>query len=257
MDRKLAQAYLDRIGAAWPAAADADALRELQIAHLRAVPFENLSIHLGEPISLAMDQLLDKIVTRRRGGFCYEVNGAFGWLLRQLGFDVTILGASVYNGTTPGPPFDHLTLRVDAEQPWLADVGFGSFSHHPLRWNETGPQTDPAGSYRLRPEANGDITVLENDWPEYRIETRPRRLSDFEPTCLYQQKSPRSHFTRSLTCSRLTDNGRITLSSHTLTHTVNGNRTQTRLESDAEILAAYQDHFGIRLPRPPTDPKQS
>ena len=252
----MARAYLERIRMSPPGAADAATLRALQLAHLRTVPFENLSIHLGEPIDLRTDALLDKIVTRRRGGFCYEVNGAFAWLLRQLGYDVTLLGAAVYKGKTPGPPFDHLALKVIADgRAWLADVGFGNFAHHPLEWDVTEPQTDPYAGYRLRPEPDGDITVLEDDWPQYRIETRPRRLRDFAPTCLYQQKSPHSHFTRSLICTRLTDDGRLTLSGDTLTHTVNGHRTKTSLATDADIRDAYRDRFGIHLDRLPTDPK--
>lgn len=89
-------AYLARIGARRPAAPDAASLRELQEHHLSTVPFENLSIHLDERITLTEDALFDKIVMRRRGGFCYELNGAFAALLRGLGFDVTLLSAKVF-----------------------------------------------------------------------------------------------------------------------------------------------------------------
>src|SRR6266567_8643850 len=129
-DKELA-AYLDRIGAGRPAKADTAALRSLHRAHLLTVPFENLSIHLREPISLADGELIDKIVTRRRGGFCYELNGAFALLLGALGFDVGLLSARVFGDDRLGPPFDHLTLLVhtaDRDGRWLADVGFGSRS---------------------------------------------------------------------------------------------------------------------------------
>src|SRR5215216_6410072 len=106
-------AYLDRInyhGAIDPTAA---ALRELHRAHLLAVPFENLDIHLGRPIVLEQQALFAKIVTRRRGGFCYELNGLFALLLRDLGFDVTLLAAGVARADGSfGPEFDHLTLLV-------------------------------------------------------------------------------------------------------------------------------------------------
>src|SRR5215210_475819 len=88
--------YLDRIGANRPMRADADALAELQLRHLRSVPFENLSIHLGEPIVLQEAALVDKLVERRRGGFCYELNGAFAALLSAFGYRVTLLAASVH-----------------------------------------------------------------------------------------------------------------------------------------------------------------
>src|SRR6266700_6959593 len=98
MDQQNLAAYLDRIGAARPRVADAHALRALHRAHQMAVPFENLSIHLHEPISLEPDDLIEKIVTRRRGGFCYELNGAFALLLRALGFDVVLVAARVHGG---------------------------------------------------------------------------------------------------------------------------------------------------------------
>src|SRR5207247_5447824 len=117
-----------------------------------AVPFENLSIHLAEPISLAEDDLLGKIVTRRRGGFCYELNGAFALLLQALGADVVRVAARVYGDGQPGPPFDHLALVVrlaDGSGPWLADVGFGSHSTYPLRFDSRQEQDDPAGRFWL------------------------------------------------------------------------------------------------------------
>src|SRR5215470_823990 len=135
MDDKTVAAYLDRIGTGRrPEVIDAAALRDLHRAHLLAVPFENLSIHLAEPISLDEDTLLGKIVTRRRGGFCYELNGAFALLLRALGADVVLAAARVHGAGSLGPPFDHLALLVrlpDGSGPWVADVGFGRHAVHP------------------------------------------------------------------------------------------------------------------------------
>src|SRR5918911_550604 len=147
MDRLGADAYLARIGAPRPGRADAVALRRLQLRHLRAVPFENLSIHLGEEILLEEQALFDKLVLRRRGGFCYELNGLFAALLDVLGFRVTLLAARVHGADGLGPPFDHLALRVDAPEPWLVDVGFGAFSHRPLRLDLDGDQRDPGRSF--------------------------------------------------------------------------------------------------------------
>src|SRR5579863_4375985 len=104
------------------AGAGIDGLRVLQLAHLRAVPFENLSIHMGEPILLSLETLFQKIVARRRGGFCHELNGAFAGLLDALGYPVQILSARVFGSAGLGPPFDHMALRVDLEHPWLVDV---------------------------------------------------------------------------------------------------------------------------------------
>ena len=152
MDEKLVSEYLQRIDVARPESADAAALRSLHRAHQLAVPFENLSIHLAEPISLAEDELIDKVVTRRRGGFCYELNGAFALLLQALGFEVRRVAARVYGDGRLGPPFDHLALvvrAVDGSGPWLADVGFGSHSTYPLL---AGQQAAAGGSGRPLPD---------------------------------------------------------------------------------------------------------
>jgi N-hydroxyarylamine O-acetyltransferase len=249
-------AYLARIGAARPARADATALRELQLRHLLTVPFENLSIHLGEPIVLEPGALLDKLLRRRRGGFCYELNGAFSDLLSTLGFGVTLLAARVFGDDGPGPPFDHLALRVDAggSGPWLADVGFGRHSSYPLRLDTGADQADPGGTFRIAETADGDLDVIRDGQPQYRLEPRPRSLGDFEPTCWWQQTSPRSHFTRSLVCSLLTEGGRVTFSDRTLIRTTGGHRDERTLTGDAEVLDAYRTHFGIVLDHLPPSP---
>src|SRR5262249_61245530 len=125
MDDLQVDAYLARIGAGRPARVDAEALRDLQVHHLYAVPFENLGIHLGEPVSLDEGALVEKLVHRRRGGFCYELNGAFAGLLSALGFTVTLLAARAYGRAGWGPPFDHLSLRVDTPAPRPADRRLG------------------------------------------------------------------------------------------------------------------------------------
>src|ERR1700679_2069150 len=93
MDEDAVVAYLNRVAVTPPVIADAAALRALHRAHQVAVPFENLSIHIPEPISLDEADLVDKIVRRRRGGFCYELNGGFALLLQALGAEVTRMAA--------------------------------------------------------------------------------------------------------------------------------------------------------------------
>ena len=252
MDEQGVDAYLSRIGATRPAQPDPDALGELQWRHLHTVPFENLSIHLGEPITLDEKALDDKIVHRRRGGFCYELNGTFAGLLRALGFQVTLLAARAHTPVGLGPPFDHLVLRVDTPEPRIVDVGFGRFAHYPLRLDARADQPDPDGRYRVEDAADGDVDVLRDGEPQYRVELRPRELSDFVPTCWWHTTSPASHFTRSPVCSMLTGSGRVTLSDRTVVFTEGHVRREQVLDSDADVLDAYRTHFGIELERPPT-----
>ena len=254
MDEKTVAAYLDRIELPRPAALDAAALRTLHRAHLLTVPFENLSIHLSELISLDEDTLLGKIVTRRRGGFCYELNGAFALLLRALGAEVTMVAARVYGNGSLGPPFDHLALLADLADgtgPWVADVGFGSHSTYPLLLRSRQEQHDPAGPFRLSDAPDGDVDVFKGSEPQYRIEPRARSLADFVPTCWYQQSSPESHFTHSTICSRLTADGRLSISGHTVIRTSGAVRAEEQLADDGALLAAYREHFGVVLDQVP------
>ncbi|MEU0586195.1 arylamine N-acetyltransferase [Streptomyces sp. NPDC006132] len=270
MESAQVDAYLRRLGVEHPAWPTVDVLRELHLCHLRTVPFENLSIPLGEEIVLEEERLLAKVVGARRGGFCYELNGAFGALLAALGYDVALLAARVYGDEEQlGIPYDHLALRVRTVDggDWLADVGFGAHSHLPLAFGDRGEQEDPAGTFRIveaGPDAAGvrgghdtveaaDLDVIRDGKPQYRLEVRPRVLGDFVAGAWWHSTSPVSHFTRSLVCSRVTeDGGRITLSGRRLTVTsAEGARETRELGTDEEVLGAYRERFGIELDRVP------
>jgi N-hydroxyarylamine O-acetyltransferase len=253
MDVDTVTRYLDRIGAARPEEPSAGALRELHRRHLESVPFENLSIHLGEPIVLAEDALVDKIVRRRRGGYCYELNGAFAALLAALGFDVRLLAASVFqdgaddrDGDALTPAFDHLALLVTLDERYLVDVGFGAHSVYPLRLDWPEAQDDPAGSFLVVDAPGGDVDVLMDGVPRYRAEPRARRLADFARPSWWHEHSPESHFRGTARCSRRTPAGRITIRGDRLVETVHGARTETVLATADEVAAAYEEHFGFR-----------
>jgi N-hydroxyarylamine O-acetyltransferase len=250
MDDQTITDYLGRIRAERPPVLDARALNALHRSHLLAVPFENLSIHLGEPISLAPDDLLTKIVYNRRGGFCYELNGAFALLLTALGGRVERVAARVYGPSGLGPPFDHLALLVrlpDGSGPWLADVGFGSHSDYPLHFGRRDEQRERAGVFVLTDADAGDVDVAKDGAPQYRVERRDRSLDEFVPTCWWQQTAPDSHFTQGTICSMLTADGRVSIAGRTLIRTSGDTRTEEPLESDGELLAAYRENFGISL----------
>jgi len=251
MDETTLEAYFGRLAVPRPHTADAVNLHVLHRAHQMRVPFENLSIHLSEPVLLAEDVLVDKIVTRRRGGFCYELNGAFAILLEAMGAEVRRVAARVYGGDGhAGPPLDHMALVVrasDASGPWLIDVGFGSHSVYPLLFDSRHEQIDPAGQFLLVDSGDGDVDVLKDGKPQYRIEPQERSLADFIPTCWWQTTSPDSHFTRNIICSRLTKDGRVSIAGRTLIITENGSRAEQQLTGDDALLAAYREHFGIIL----------
>ncbi len=255
MDARDVKAYLERIGYEGPPEPSAETLRRLHVAHLLAVPFENLSIHAGEPVVLDDEALFEKIVGRRRGGFCYEANGLFAALLRALGFDVTMLSAGVAReGGGFGPEFDHMALMVRLEERWLADVGFGDSFREPLRLDERGEQRQGRASYRIEEDGGRLVYSMKEaggGWePQYRFALEPHTFDDYAEMCRFHQTSPESHFTRARVCSRLTPGGRVTLSGSRLIQTSGGERVERELSGEAECEAALLEHFGVSLRRP-------
>ena len=216
------------------------------------VPFENLDIHFGRRIDCDEARILHKIVHERRGGFCYELNGAFAALLRALGFRVTLLSARVAREDgSYGPEFDHLTLRVDLEEPWLADVGFGEGFLEPLRLESRMEQQQGGKVYRLTSidRLYGLEVMAEGKWKkEYAFTLQPRELSDFAGMCHYHQTSPESHFTRQRICSLATPEGRITLSDEKLIETRGGSHQERLLSEEQEWRAKLRELFGMVLP---------
>ncbi len=245
-------AYLARIGFSGSTQASSDTLRGLHLAHMRTVPFENLDISLGREIICDERRFLHKIVDLRRGGFCYELNGAFAVLLRELGLSVTLLSARVSREDgSASPEFDHLALRVDLDEPWLADVGFGDSFLEPLRLKPELEQEQSSGRFRI--VQVGDVMIMQRVLPGefwksmYRFTLTPRQLSDFAPRCEFQQTSPESHFTRQRICTLPTQDGRITLSDLKLIRTIGERREERILASEDEWRSALAELFGVQL----------
>ena len=243
-------AYLARIGYQGGLEPTAGTLCALHRQHMLTVPFENLDIHRGREIILQPERFVDKVVGRRRGGFCYELNGAFATLLKALGFSVELLSARVSNNQgTLSPEFDHLALRVGLEDSWLADVGFGDGFMEPLRLMDRLEQHDPAGMFRI---VDGgarwrvERSKADGAWrPQYEFSMLPRQLSDFVERCHYHQTSPDSHFMRNRICSLAKPEGRTTLSGMRLIVTSNGSKREQILSSEPDWRAALRDYFGI------------
>lgn len=240
-------AYLARIGYRGPRDPTVATLRALHSAHMDAVPFENLDIVAGRPIVLEEEALFDKIVSRRRGGFCYELNGLFSALLRELGFPVTRLSAGVLNEDgTFGPDFDHMTLLVELEDRWLADVGFGDSCREPLLLDEPGHQVRDGRVFRVAHDGRqGTMLIHRDSTPDgYRFDFGGHSFADYGEMCHFHQTSPESPFTQKRLCSRATPTGRITLSGTRLIVTAGGQRQERQLTND-EWRRALVEHFGI------------
>jgi N-hydroxyarylamine O-acetyltransferase len=251
MDRMKIDAYLKRINYTGSLEPTAETLRALQVAHLFAVPFENLSIHAGEPIVLDDKALFTKIVEHRRGGFCYEANGLFAALLRALGFDVVMLSAGVATAHGFGPDFDHMTLMVTLEERWLVDVGFGDSFLEPLLLDARFDQVQGTRAFRIVEDNNYLILNCRNqggDWqPQYRFTLQPYTFADYEEMCRFHQTSPDSHFTKGRICSLATKEGRVSVSDMRLITTSGPeqSRDEQTLMSQEEYDRVLRDQFGI------------
>src|SRR3989442_2782416 len=245
--------YMERIGYQVPLRPSVEVLRKLHWRHMLSVPFENLDIHLGRPIILSGNAFYDKIVKHRRGGFCYELNGSFASLLKKLGFKVSMLSARVARkGGGFSPDFDHLILVVQHKEPALADLGFGDSFTEPKRLDISHPQTDHGKDYRFT-RKDGWILLSRRTkgnrfWePQYKFSLTSRSLEDFVPRCRWQQTSPRSHFRKGRLCTRLTPDGRLTLSDTKFIVTRGSKKCERSLKNPEEFAVLLRRQFGIDL----------
>jgi len=249
-------AYLKRISHTEPVKPDAKTLYELHLAHMLAIPFENLDIGLKRPIHIDEQAIWNKIVINHRGGFCYELNGLFAWLLKQIGFAVTYLNARVYGQDgSLGIDFDHLALLVQIpgeSERWLADVGFGDSFKEPLQFKVDIEQIQGLRGYWLEQVSAGYAV-----WRRNYDDTRERKYyfdltshnfpQEYEVACQYQQTSPESGFTRSSIISRATEDGRVSLQDGRLILTVDGLRKERSIPNKKEFDALLKKYFNIEL----------
>ena len=247
------QSYLNRIGVNKIKTPSLEFLTELQNRHLLSIPFEDLDIP-ERRIELDLNKIYEKIIQAKRGGFCYELNGLFHWLLTSLGFKVDMLSARVFNSKNNefGPEFDHMTLLVHfpkIDKYYLTDVGFGDSFRIPVDI-AGGEVNDVSGYYRIKKGNNSLELQQENQekWlPQYSFSLSPKKLSDYEEMCGIQQDSPDSHFRTRNLCTIATGTGRITLNNKSLTITEGKSKNKISFESKEEFNAYLKSYFDIEL----------
>ncbi|HEY5865823.1 MAG TPA: arylamine N-acetyltransferase [Candidatus Tectomicrobia bacterium] len=246
-------AYCTRIGYTGSREVSPATLHGLHLAHTHTVPFENLDIHLGHPLSLDAPDLFAKIVSRKRGGYCYEVNSCFALLLQALGFQVQGLLARVLDGFATLRPRSHQLLVVTVEdESWIADVGFGRNSlRAPLRLTPDVVDQQGPDTFCLRSEA-GQVFCLqkvrEGHWHDlYAFTLEPYLPVDYVPLNYWNSTSPDSLFTQKKICTMPTITGRIvavdtefTIHTHEITHTI-------QARSPTEYIQLLQEYFGLEI----------
>ncbi|MFC3884455.1 arylamine N-acetyltransferase [Bacillus songklensis] len=226
-----------------------DYLRYLQEQHMLQIPFENLDVMYKTPIVLDMTRFYEKIAERHRGGFCYELNSLFCWLLTELGFKAHLIAGTVQKEDGSWALKEsHATTLVHLDQPYLTDVGFGDSVRKPIPL--TGETVeDVSGVYRVHQldDITYDLQKHENGWKtKYRFTIEEKLLEQFAPMCEFNQISPHSPFTKTNLTTIATKTGRITLSGVTLTIT-NGEKKEKQEVSEKDIPALLQTHFHISL----------
>lgn len=243
-------AYLERVNYQGSLEPTLSTLRDLHRAHLLTIPYENLDIHLGRTLPLDEAYFFDKLVLQGRGGWCFEMNGLFAWALRELGFEVTLLGATVARvNADSSPKSDHLALLVELDGLYLADVGFGDGLLEPV------PLT--VGRYR-QDFLDYELTRSGEPWcfhnqpygaaRGYGFSLGPRELSDFSGMCHALQTSPQSGFVRVAVCQRFNKEGYSVLRGATLL-VVTADGVQERVLKDAaDFDAVLRGRFGLELP---------
>lgn len=223
-------------------------LAELQSLHMQNIPFENLDVIRRTPIYLNLESIYDKVVIQHRGGYCYELNGLFHWLLNELGFDAKLISATVQKPDGTWSKADtHAAILVELDTLYLVDAGFGDSTISPIPLGGE-RHTDHSGTYRV--EQVDDVyydLIRENDEKEkvlYRFSTEEKRLADFHEGCVFNQVSEDSPFTHDDLVTRATPDGRITLSGSQLTRSENGKKEKTELSAD-EKKNVLKEEFGI------------
>ncbi|MFC5603780.1 arylamine N-acetyltransferase family protein [Sporosarcina koreensis] len=242
--------YLKRIHASKENKPSLHQLTELQRLHMTEVPFENLDVIRRVPIYLNLNTIYKKIVLRNRGGYCYELNGLFHWLLKELGYDASLIAATVFrpNGQWAKPE-THAAIIVQLDEPYLVDVGFGDSTILPIPLNGS-PQTDVSGTYLIQQSGKEVFDLIRTrngeSRPLYRFSTSAKQLENFHEGCVFNQVSPESTFTHVDIVTKATPTGRLTLKDLELSISENGVMNSTSLTAH-EKEALLSDSFGINI----------
>jgi N-hydroxyarylamine O-acetyltransferase len=242
--------YFARIGYRGPRDATLATLRALHRAHLLAIPYENLDIHLGRQITLDPEATFTKLVDERRGGWCFEMNGLFGRVLETLGFDMRYLSGAVGRATSGWrAQGNHLVLLVRLDRPWIADVGFGDGFLTPLPLE---PGTYSQGFLRYQVARDGPRwTVHSHEFggaEGFDFTLTARTLDQFGMQCRELQTSPESSFVKATVCERFVSHGLVMLRGAVLREVRAGNVTTHIVQDATEYDRVLRERFDLAIP---------
>ncbi len=245
-------AYLNRIDYSQPLRPDRRTLDALVMAQLQAVPFENLDQQMGVDVSTDLERVYDKIVLRRRGGWCFELNGLFAWLLSEIGFEVSKLAGYVGpERPSPEADSDHMLLMVECDGPLLVDVGFGGGPNGPVSLR---PCTVAQAPYVISVSDEGDgwykySETADESVGSYWFTLDTVETSHFAPENHRLQTDPNSSFRRTLTAQRRLKNSHTALRGRVL-KTIDETGTRTRvLPDEGALVECLSNDFRLDVPQ--------
>ncbi len=250
--------YFDRIDFRGAPEPTLDVLQGLMTAHTRSIPFENLDPLMGVPVDdISPEALTDKLVRRRRGGYCYEQNGLMGYVLSEIGFRVRRFAGRVvwmYPPDAPLPAQTHTVLAVTfpgSQGAYLVDVGFGGQTPtSPLRLETGSVQQTTREPYRLEDRGDGLVlqTLIHDQWvPLYEFTTRTQPDVDLKVGSWFVSTHPSSHFVTGLMAARVSEDARLNLAGRDLTiHRADGSE-KIRLADAAAVVDTLAERFGVNV----------
>ncbi|HTV91579.1 MAG TPA: arylamine N-acetyltransferase [Verrucomicrobiae bacterium] len=242
--------YLRRIKYGGPLSATRQTLHNLHRAHLLAIPFENIDVQLGEVPSLEPDRIFEKLVVRERGGWCFEQNLLFAWILKEIGLRVDLIGATVNRSRyVEGAPINHLALLVHLDEPYLADVGFGNGFLTPTPLRE-GSFND--GRFDFKLTCHGNFWRFYNhreNGATYDFTGQPVNPADLEAANRSLATTSESPFVQTLVCAKLTEDGMATLTNAALRLYSPAHMNEESASSQTSFERILRDHFSLTVDR--------
>lgn len=218
-----------------------------------SIPFEVLDIHMGNKISLKLNKIFDKVIHRRRGGYCYELNALFNAFLTQIGYDSYLISAKIYDQGKFGPEFDHMAIIVRLDNLWLIDVGHGDLFIEPVQIIPDVLQEGVFKHFKINKSDTNEYLLSESLKQEtnfickYKFSTVPRTVKEFEKLNLWKQSSKESFFVQNRVCTLPNENGRKTIMNSTFKIKTENHIEKTEIKSDAQLLEILKLEFNIDL----------
>lgn len=244
--------YLERINYKGTTQADAVTLKNLMRHQIFSIPFENLDVQAGKIVSLVHEEIVEKIIHRKRGGYCYEVNGLFAMALESIGIEYQLIAARPMFYPVKRPK-THMAIVAKVEgQSWLCDLGFGSYGiREPIRLDVLDCEIkQDCDVFKISKNTEHDFllqALVEDEWAnQYEFNLCPQEWIDFAPANYLNSKHPDSVFVQKNLVVLLNPNGRDILFGDSLKTVRNGQTTKS-IVAPEELTSVLRERFNLIL----------